>query len=1245
VARAGRAAADVPLLEPRCSVSTTEAEASREMLQTALATRFDPNTPPLTIPGAVPIAVVGKVIFRDFGGVRALDAETGRPLWRTASPLSLDALLGDSNRRQQLLRWFGLYGNVRGVLYENYTLGALSSDGSRVYAVEDLALPPHPQQMFEYVSEVRKHYFSTLTDALFYNTLRALDVHTGAVLWEVGGRSRAVPADLRDAYFLGPPLPLGACLYALVEKQEDVNLVCLNPEKGELLWSQTLATARDKILVDVNRRVQAAHLAYADGVLVCPTNTGAILGFDPLSRRLLWAHTYRDKSLAPGEGQPLFAPALFRTAWKACVPIIRDGKVVFTAPDGDRVRCLNLQDGSLVWKATRTEDDLHIGGVVAGKVLVVGRTACRAFSLAGGEQLWKHPTGQPSGLGVAGEKVFYLPLKQGALLALDVDDPKSSSRIDCRSGGAPGNLLFHQGFLWSQGVLTVAAYPQLAVRLAQVEQRLREESGDLGALSERGELRLYKGDVAGAVADLRQVWQLLPKELRKPDKLYEALTQLLQRDFTAGEKYLDEYRELCRVEVPADAGTAKVKALQAEERRRQGSYLALLAAGRERQGRLADALQAYRELLDGARPGELLAAPEDPAVQVRPDLWVQSRVAALASRGSPQQRQALQSQIDRAWQTARTGDATALARFVALYGGIEGPAGASGREARFLLAEKRIDDADRRQALPAELDLLALERAGDPALAARALEARARLYLRLELLEDALDCYRALARDYPRVEVRPGKPGASFLDDLATDKRFLALLDVPRPNWTPGKIQAVEMRGNYPTVPHVPFQPFGEVPPSWRELRFGVDWQATRFVIASRETGAERWSTAIPVNPQLRGYAAMIWRANLRGEFVSSDDGNVFSSVGHLAVLNLGYTVAGIDLLHRRLRWSRNLPQESSSGMPYNPFLSSTNLVGPLTLSGFCLHGRGALSCIDPASGEVRWMRTDVPANLEVFGDEQHLYLVEQQADGAVRAVRAVRTADGIAVPIPDGVTAYTHKVRSLGRNLLVSEKGPADEVRLRLYDTHTGKDLWQQEFPAHALVLDSPAPELLAVVAPDGAVTLVDLKERRTVQQLRVEHKHLEKVQKGTLLRDRTQVYLAFQGPNDGAADMLDGPYPNVQGLPTVPVNGMLYAFDRQTGELRWHSRVPAQTIVLERFDDLPVLLFTAQVMRPMPQQGGMPALVLRSIDKHTGKVRYNREYANIADSFHTLRVDAHTGTIDLIGGNIKLRHMNEKP
>ncbi len=111
--------------------------------------------------------------------------------------------------------------------------------------------------------------------------------------------------------------------------------------------------------------MQAAHLAYADGVLVCPTNAGVILGVDLLSHSLVWAHSYRDPAQQPisdemqfprggrfrggfiaGGGMPLS-----QDRWRPSPPIIQNGKVVFTAFDGDggALHCLNLRDGRLLW--------------------------------------------------------------------------------------------------------------------------------------------------------------------------------------------------------------------------------------------------------------------------------------------------------------------------------------------------------------------------------------------------------------------------------------------------------------------------------------------------------------------------------------------------------------------------------------------------------------------------------------------------------------------------------------------------------------------------------------------------------------------------------------------------------------------------------------------------------------------------------------------------------------------------------
>src|SRR5204863_3972491 len=107
---------------------------------------------------------------------------------------------------------------------------------------------------------------------------------------------------------------------------------------------------------------RVAPLAYGDGIILCPTNAGAVLGVDLLSHSLIWAYAYREKAQAPVEdeqqalmrrggrfgAQGMAAIPLRSDEWKPSAPVIQDGKVVFTAPDGNKVFCLNLRDGSLL---------------------------------------------------------------------------------------------------------------------------------------------------------------------------------------------------------------------------------------------------------------------------------------------------------------------------------------------------------------------------------------------------------------------------------------------------------------------------------------------------------------------------------------------------------------------------------------------------------------------------------------------------------------------------------------------------------------------------------------------------------------------------------------------------------------------------------------------------------------------------------------------------------------------------------
>src|SRR5262249_28675961 len=152
-----------------------------------------------------------------------------------------------------------------------------------------------------------------------------------------------------------------------------------------------------------------APLACADGILVCPTNAGAVLGFDLLTHRVLWTSVYREEPPAPKiEPQPWrgrrriigpTTPPNLDPVWQVTAPIIHEGKVLVTSPDEGSLSCLDLRDGTLRWKVKRQLNDLYLAGVADGKVLVAGKEEFRALGLTTGAQLWQVQTGVPSGQG------------------------------------------------------------------------------------------------------------------------------------------------------------------------------------------------------------------------------------------------------------------------------------------------------------------------------------------------------------------------------------------------------------------------------------------------------------------------------------------------------------------------------------------------------------------------------------------------------------------------------------------------------------------------------------------------------------------------------------------------------------------------------------------------------------------------------------------------------------------------------
>jgi outer membrane protein assembly factor BamB len=648
------------------------------------------------IPAFAPITSIGDVpgqgrqplvIGRSHWGIHAMNISTGKEPWNVGCNWSLEQMFKEPRRAQALTQWKQQYDQIErtSVVLQNSVIGQLSSDGERVYFVDDLAVPPLVAPFLNlWKGGMQFPWGPEINEAIQHNVLHAAGLGDGKILWALGGHGAKRLAndptgELHDSYFLGPPLPLGGKLYALTEKKQELRFVAIEPRRGTVERIVPLAKVRDSMLMDIGRRMHAAPIAYGGGILVCPTNAGAVIGVDVQSLGVVWAYVYRTaetnnpqphvKVMLGKEGRldrwQLDPPIKF-TDWKASAPVIVDDKVVFAAPDSDAVECLNLRDGSRVWRVTKQPDDIYLAGVYGDKVLIVGKERCQGLNLADGKIAWRVDTGMPSGRGIAADNLYYLPLKVGAatkgpeVCVIDLTKGQVVTHVRSQNKEPPGNLLFFEDKLLSQTATHLLAYPQLKAKIEEINKRLQGNEKDPVALTERAQLLMDNGDLLRAVEDLRSVLASKPgEELRSRARglLFVALTDLLDRDFAAGEKYLNEYKELCIVTPPAKASVRELQNAADEQLRRQLRLAALTAKGREQQGKLVDALRAYIDFAQLGDKNSLIVSPDDSAVRVAPEAWAKARIDAMLKRATPEKRKELEEELEKRWKDLDKGPA------------------------------------------------------------------------------------------------------------------------------------------------------------------------------------------------------------------------------------------------------------------------------------------------------------------------------------------------------------------------------------------------------------------------------------------------------------------------------------------------------------------------------------------------------------------------------------------------------------
>ncbi len=1267
------------------------------------------------------------MIYRDFWGIRARavkaapkdELKAGEIYWEATSMWTLEKMLKEAKHVVMLNQWLNTYvrQNVRPqILMENTVVGSLSTDNVRVYAVEDFQVPPYNPNGQRMQPGGGGGPAGALGDAMNHNRLQAIDLDSGKLLWEIG--STGAKGDLNDSFFLGPPLPLNGKLFALNEKEQELRLVTLDPATGNVIGKpQRLADMRERIQTEVNRRFNASHLAYGEGILVCPTNSGGILGVDLLTSSLVWAYGYRDKPVAPaapmvlqpgfpGGGVPFpggVMPGMVQitnaTTWHATPPIITEGKVVFTAPDASAVHCLNLRDGTRLWKNSRKEGDLYLAGVFAGKALVVGRNYARAISLADGTELWNVETGMPSGIGIASKDIYYLPLAQSiktrepgiALIdmnnarihaltrarpQIDPADPKKGPKFE-----VPGNLLFYEGDVLSQSVTEVAAYPQLEIELKRIDALLAGNAKDPEGLVRRGDLLLDEGKLGGAIEDLRGALSYMtdktPAELRGKarEKLFEALTEYMQRDFDKAEKYLKEYEELCKVEETAPGG-ADPKARLAEEKRRKGNLYCLVGRGKEAQKKLVEAFEAYMNFGTlGSVDNEMMSVVDDPGVKASPLVWAQGRIANMVANATKEERAPLERVVADRWAKIQNStDVETLRGFVNTFGSIS----AVGREARLQLAERLIVDADSNSLVDAErhLGILRLQKE-DESTAARAVEAMARLMTRKSLMEDAAYFYRVLGRDYAKVLVRDGKTGQELFNDLATDKRFLPYLDEPTMMFS-GKVKAEETGGpSSSPVNLFQLEQEGEKLPFFTSnYKVAIRSDYGQFKLLNREKVKDTDSDEVYSQTLDETTFSILFPYNQQNP--SAQPRPTFQTLGHLILVQVGQKVFALDPVNKKLLWKKSLasgainaqlqqapvvdPRDGSTQVVYmGGWMQRLGRTGPLSPVAACLLTSDGLIGVDPVTGHELWRRNDVSKNSHLYNDEQHVFTIEVAQDGTHGTARVFRLHDGVTVPTRDFSDIYSKRVKMRGRTIIASDSDNR-ATTLRVYDILTGKDLWKGSFAANSKVMKPETDDLAGVVEPNGKATILDLNTLKTLTlkftdvdektkqatiQEGIRPEHLEKAVSVHLLKDHKDLYIICNEQADPLVivpTMQANLMPNT-GMRALTAHGSIYSFDGQTGELNWFNSVQNQMLVLDEFERIPVILLTARYRKWTNKLMGTANFVttVRSYDKRTGKLIWDKEDSAQSGryvQFHAIKVDVRGGKVELINAAMTWTH-----
>ncbi|MBX3434035.1 MAG: PQQ-binding-like beta-propeller repeat protein [Pirellulales bacterium] len=1136
----------------------------------------------LTPPAMEPLAVGDVIVLRTPHTLYGVDFATGKLVWQSEPIRSAEI-------EQLLPRDSGEEGADGGAatrdafatrIWRDRLYGVMSSDGEQLYAIRSEPLLESPgMEMWRlgpFGGDVRTAPEST-------NRLCAyrLDAR-GAKAWEIDGSDVAGP--LPGAFFSGAPIAVGATLYAVVDLRDEVNLTAIDAKTGDIEWRQPLASFDYQIAFDPQRHLNANVASYADGMLVCPTGGGVVVGFDVASRALAWAYPYQRREALQSYPHRVdeFPSGDEAGSWIDAAATIADGKVLTSPPDSNELHCLDLRTGKLLWKRDR-------GGMIAvacvseGRVLLIGPQKAIALKLADGTMAWNGagvawPAGAaPTGTGFLTGGTYFLPLSNGEVVAVDLAAGKITASVAAKQARPLGNLICHRGAVLSQSGRFLERFDQVDVLRAEATAALADDDQNVDALRTLGEIAMNEGRRGEAISLLERAHRRAPDDVDVGAVLAECLIESLEADFVA-------HRDKLPLLAQLQDGSAA----------RRLSLLRIQARGLLEVGEPAPAADACLELYRtaGATSGPFALGPDHEA---QPARWGRAQIAAIYAASSESEQARIRAEVAR---LAPVDDESGMptVRYLEWFGDLPGA-----EELRLQLARKL---AEQQQWLAAQQQFLSLEKSTETAVRAEAVAriARGLHAAGADVFAGAYDV--RLAGELAETVCLEGKTGA----ELAVAREPGGL------DWPQGRVEPQ----NKPTSPE---NRLGRA----RMPLWGVPWERADDVLAGASVALISRNGGLLLRDS-RGRDAFTTLIDPTQQAAYREPGMSYAVArGSLMVVSTGRQIAAVNTLARgeetAVLWRTNVvgndARDELPGSPsstpsrpgtYRPPRAEfngrwTGVVGPVTVDGVVFHDSRRLVCVDPLSGETLWRRGDVPAGCDLFGDEQVVFVAPRTS----RRAQAYSTVDGRALG-ERAVPSWRERLTTRDRTVIAWESGPAG-CKLSAVDVWTGASAWELQFAPESLV-DVDAGRLAAVMERAGRIAVIDLATGRFVVD--DDDALPRKADEIHLLAGSDALVIAVsqhapRRPERRIALFNQFDYPTI--------NGDLYVYDRASGAMRWNqpAQLLQQALMQTQGVDLPVIVFASTLNR-VDKGGSRASATMLVLDKATGRTLFRSDELNAA-------------------------------